>query len=70
MRSKQNHNDTGIPLLQDWIKIQFKHFHANLKTSDGAPSDNLGTKFKNRRLKPRLPQDVLLSQSSEDEDEI
>lgn len=70
MRNKQIHNDTGTPLLQDWIKIQFKNFHANLKTSDGARFYNLGTKTKNRRLKPRLPQDVLLSQSSEDEDQI
>ncbi|KAL4107225.1 hypothetical protein QTP88_017608 [Uroleucon formosanum] len=70
MRNKQIHNDTGIPLLQDWIKIQYKNFHANLKTSDGARFYNLRTKTKNRRLKPRLPQDVLLSQSSEDEDQI
>ena len=52
MRNKQIHNDTGTPLLQDWIKIQFKNFHANLKTSDGARFYNLGTKTKNRRPKP------------------
>jgi len=69
MRNKQIHNDTGIPLLKDWIKIQFQNFHANLKTSDGARFYNLENKTKNRRLKPRLPQD-LLSQSSEDEDQI
>ncbi|KAF0771438.1 Reverse transcriptase domain-containing protein [Aphis craccivora] len=61
MRDKQIHNDTRIPLLHDWIKTQLKNFHANLKTSDGARFFNLGTKTKNRRLKPRLPQDKSLS---------
>ena len=51
MRNKQIHNDTGIPLLQDWIKIQFKNFHANLNASDGARFYNIGNKTKKSAFK-------------------
>jgi len=69
MRNKQIHNDTGIPLLQDWIKIHFQNFHAKLKTSDGTRFYNLRIKTKIRRLKPRPPQDLLIPDQNEDEDQ-
>lgn len=47
--------------------MQFKNFHSNLNISDGARLYNLVNKKKNRRLKSHLPQDLLLSDSSEDE---
>lgn len=71
-RNRQIHNDTGIPPLQEWIKTHFKNFHINLKTSDSnytITQYNLGNKTKNRRLKPRLAQDFLLSNFSEDDDQ-
>ncbi|KAF0706245.1 Uncharacterized protein FWK35_00036841 [Aphis craccivora] len=61
IRNRQIHNDTVIPLIQDWIKIQFKNFHANLNTPDGARYYNTGNETKKRFLKPRQPQDLLLS---------
>lgn len=70
MRTRQIHNDIGIPLLQEWIKTQFKNFRTTLKTSNGARFYNLRTKTKNRWLKSRLPQDLFLSDVSEDEDQI
>lgn len=57
-------------LFRDWIKTQFKNFHTNLKTSGRAHFYNLEIKTKNRRLKLRLPQDLLLSNSSENIDQI
>jgi len=71
MKNRKIHNDIGILPLRDWIKIQFKNFHAKAKlnTSDDTRFYNLGNKTKNRRLKPRLPQNFLLSDSNEDEDQ-
>lgn len=43
VRNRQIYKDTGIPLFQDWIKTQIKHFHANLQTPDGVRFYNLGT---------------------------
>ena len=72
MRNRQIHNDTGIPLISTWIKTQFKNFHAKLKESDGGRHYQLGNKTQNRRLKPRLPQDIPPTDneepSSEDEE--
>lgn len=72
MRNRQIHNDTGIPLINTWIKTNFKNFHAKLKYVDSARHYNLGSKTLNRRLRPRLPQDILLTDSedspSENED--
>jgi len=72
MRNRQIHNDTGISLINIWIKTQLKNFHTKLKNSDGARHYQLGKKTKNRRLRPRLPQDILISDteelSSEDEE--
>ena len=36
MRNRQIHNDTKIPLINTWIKTQFKNFHAKLKNLDSA----------------------------------
>ena len=60
MRNTQLHNDTGIPYLNTWIIEQFKKFHSKLNTTEGAIHLKIGKRTKNRRLKPRLPQDVLL----------
>jgi hypothetical protein len=72
MRNRQIHNDTGIPLISTWIKTQFKNFHANLKESDGGHHYQLGSKAQNRRLQPRLFQDIPPTDnedpSSEDEE--
>jgi len=55
--SSETHNSTGIPYLTD---EQFKKFHSKLNTTEGALHFKIGKRIKNRRLKPRLPQDVLL----------
>lgn len=52
------------------IKTQFNNFYINFKTSDETPFYNLEPKSKNRWLKPRLLQDLLLSDISEGFDEI
>jgi hypothetical protein len=62
MRNKQLHNDTGIPYLDKWIQDQFKKFHQQLKSVEGAVHYEIGRQTKNPRLKPRLPQDIFLSQ--------
>jgi len=72
MRNRQIHNDTGIPLISTWIKTQFKNFHAKLKESDCGRDYQIGSKTQNRRLKPRLLQDIPSTDnedpSSEDEE--
>jgi hypothetical protein len=72
MRNRQIYNDTGISPINIWIKTQLKNFHTKLKDSDGARHYQLGMKTQNRRLRPRLPQDILISDteepSSEDEE--
>lgn len=69
MRNRQIHNDTGIFLTNTWIKTQFKTFYAKLKDSQGA---KIGRKISNKRLWPRFPQNILLTDNedsqSEDED--
>ena len=65
MRNSQTHNDTGIPFINKWIMTQFQNFHANLKNSDGARHYNIGKKTQNRRLRSRLPQDILLTDSED-----
>jgi hypothetical protein len=65
MRNRQIHNDTGIPLINTWIKTQFKNFHAKLKNLDSAHYFNLGRKTLNRRQRPRLPQDILLTDTED-----
>ncbi|VVC38838.1 Hypothetical protein CINCED_3A000701 [Cinara cedri] len=60
MRNKQLHNDTGIPHLSTWITQQFKNFHEKLHKVDGARHYIIGKRSTNLRLKPRLPQDILL----------
>lgn len=64
MRNTQLHNDTGIAYLTTWINEQFKKFHSKLNTTEGAVHFKIGKRTKNRRLKPRLPQDVLLPPES------
>ena len=44
MRNRQIHNDTKIPLINTWIKTQFKNFHAKLKNLDSARHYNIGKK--------------------------
>jgi len=56
MRNKQLHNDTGLPHLSTGMTQQFKSFHK----VDGARHYNIGKRSTNLRLKPRLPQDILL----------
>lgn len=58
MRNRQIQSDTGIPLIHTWIITQFKNFHAKLKYLDNTRYYNLGRKTLNRRLWPRLPQDI------------
>jgi len=65
MRNRQIHNDTGIPLISTWIKTQFKNFHAKLKESHGGGHYQLGSKTQNRWLKPRLSQDIPLTDNEE-----
>jgi len=60
MQNTQLYNDTGIPYMITWIIEQFKKFHSKLKTIEGALHFNIGKITNNRRLKPRLPQVVLL----------
>jgi len=64
MRNTQLHNDTGIPYLTTWINEQFTKFHSKLNTTEGDIHFKIGKRIKNRRLKPRLPQDVLLPPES------
>jgi hypothetical protein len=64
MRNTQIHNDTGIPYINKWKTEQFKKFHMKLKTKEGALHFKIGQITKNRRLKPRLPQDILLPPES------
>jgi hypothetical protein len=58
------HNDTVIPYLDKWIQDQFKKFHQQLKSVEGATHYEIGRRTKNPRLKPRLPQDIFLSQET------
>ncbi|KAF0770455.1 ribosome biogenesis protein TSR3 isoform X1 [Aphis craccivora] len=60
MRNKQLHNDTGLPYLSTWITQQFKNFHEKLNKADGALHYKIGRRSTNLRLKPRLPQNILL----------
>ena len=74
MRDKQLHNDTEIPYLDKWIQDQYKKFHQQLKSVEGAVHYEIGKRTKKPRLKPRLPQDIFLSEeptsgSSESESE-
>lgn len=62
MRNTQLHNDTGIPYLDKWIQEQFQKFHQQLKSVEGAVHYEIGRRTKNPRLKPRLPQDIFISQ--------
>jgi len=57
MRNRQIHNDTGLSLINIWIK-------SNLKTLRSCHYQ-LGRKTQNERLRPRLPQDILLTNTKE-----
>jgi len=65
MRNRQIHNAIGIFLLQNWIKIQLKNFHATFAHG----SSVLEPWKQNWCLEPCLLQDLFLSGSSEDEDQ-
>jgi hypothetical protein len=41
MSKSQIHNDTGIPLINNWIKTLFKNIYDKLKGSDGIPNFQL-----------------------------
>jgi len=58
--TKQLHNGTGLLYLYTWITQQFKNFHEKLHEADGALHYDIGRGSANLRLKPRLPQDILL----------
>ncbi|KAF0724866.1 Uncharacterized protein FWK35_00033143 [Aphis craccivora] len=64
MRNTQLYNDTRISYLTTWINEQFKKFHSRLNTTEGTLHFKIGKKIKNRRLKPRLSQNVLLPPES------
>jgi len=57
----QIHNETRIPLMNTWIKIQFKNVHAKPKDLGEACNLNLGSKTRNRRLRLKLPKDLFLT---------
>lgn len=58
-------NYTSIPIINILIKYQFDNFHTKLKNSNGAHHHNLESKTRNRRLWPRLSQDILLTDIEE-----
>jgi len=60
LRNKQLHNDTGLPYQSTRVTQQFKNFHKISIKFDGALHYKIGKRFTNLRLKPRLPQDILL----------
>lgn len=69
LRKSPESKSFKINSWEDWIKTQFENFfHTNLNSTDGSGIYNLGSKTKNRRLKTRPPQDLLLSDFSEDDD--
>lgn len=61
MRNHQIHNNMRIPLINTWIQTQFKNFHTKLKYLDSARHYNIGRKTSNRCLRPRLSQNILLT---------
>jgi len=71
-----NSQQKVIPLFQgprlgkEPTQINQTTIHKNLKASDGARFYNSGTKKKNRRLKPRLPQDLLSDDIPQTKNEI
>lgn len=52
MRNYQTHKDTGVSLINIWIKTQLKNFHDKLKELDRARHYQLGRKAQNKRLRP------------------
>lgn len=50
MRNRQIHNVTGIPLINIWVKIQFRNYYTKLKDSDETHHYSLENKTFNRRL--------------------
>lgn len=60
MINRQINNDAGTPLINIWIKTQFKNVHAKLKNFDSVLV--ITTKEEkhtfNRRLRHRIPQDI------------
>lgn len=68
MRIRQTHNDTRICVnicVNIWIKTQLENFHAKLEDSDGARHYQLGRKTRNRRLRPRLLKNILITDTEE-----
>lgn len=47
-------------MVNKWITEEWKNFHKKLHKADGALHYKIGGIFTNLRLKPRLPQNVLL----------
>jgi hypothetical protein len=64
MRNIQLHKYNGIPYLTTWINEELKKFHLKQNTTERALHFKIKKRTKNRRLKPRLPQDVLLPPES------
>lgn len=63
VRNTQIHRETGVPYIADFIGKTTKQFLLKLPECPGANFYQLGRKTHNRRLRKRLPQDVVQSSS-------
>lgn len=63
VRNSQIHRELGISPVEDFIKKCAKNFFKNISLCSSAVHLQLGQKTQNNRLKKRLPQDVLISNS-------
>lgn len=65
IRNTQLHNELQIPTIQTFIKKCIKNFNSKLSECPGAMSYDIGSKNIHKRLKRKLPQDLL---TTDDED--
>lgn len=63
VKNSQIHRELGISPVEDFIKKCAKNFFKNISLCSSAVHLQLGQKTQNNRLKKRLPQDVLISNS-------
>ena len=59
VRNNQLHRELGIDTLSEFFKKTARKFLLNLENVPGAISYNLGQSTIDRRLKAKLPQDIL-----------
>lgn len=69
VRNTQIHQELGIPPIQEFIKKSAETFFNKLADCPGAVHFQLGKRSQERRLKKRLPQDILLSTDEETTEE-